>query len=185
MQGVQMKCLQGMLFILGFFVVPASLAEVAKVVFETRILSFDPFPGMKSTHTVILNQTDNKIIFSDSYETGTTDFFGVKLSSIRNNFKISNTSYNLDQDQAGFKVTGETASGVGVVPNINYSFDVQIKDERIHLKGCHDGYPAYTVTLIVPGESPVTVYDFKHKPMRVINLFGNCDTAVNTSVELP
>lgn len=180
-----MKYLQGVLFVLGFFVVPASLAEVAKIVFETRILSFDPFPGMKSTHTVILNQADNKIIFSDSYETGATDFYGVKLSSVRDNFKISNTSYNIDQEQAGFKVAGETASGVGVVPHIDYSFDVQIKDERIHLKGCHDGYPAYTVTLIVPGESPVTVYDFKHKPMQVFSLFGDCDIQVNMNAKLP
>lgn len=161
------------------------MAEVARIVIETRILSFDPFPGMKSSHTVILRKADDKIIFSDSYETGTTDFFGIKLSSIRNNFKFSNTSYNLDQDRAGFKVTGETASGVGIVPNINYSFDVQLIGERLYLKGCHDGYPAYIVTLIIPGESPLIVYNFKHKPMEVLNLFGNCDTIVDASVEIP
>lgn len=180
-----MRCLKGLFFILGFFVVPFSLADVAEVVFETRILPFDPQPGMKSTHTVVLRETGSKIIFSDSYKTGTTDFFGYKLSSMRDNFKLLNTSYDLDKELASFKVTGETASGVGVVPNINYSFDVQIKDEKIYLKGCHDGYPAYTVTLIIPGKSPVLVYNFKHKPKEVINLFGSCDIAVEANVELP
>lgn len=47
---------------------------------ETRILNMDPQPGMKSLHTIIVD-FKNKTVKS-SFKTGTTDFFGVKLSSV-------------------------------------------------------------------------------------------------------
>lgn len=74
-----------------------------------------------------------------------------------------------------FDVIGETASGVGVIPNINYSFKFKLSsDGTLTFKGCHDSYPAYHVKI-----GSRVAYNFEHKPKDLIGLFGNCDVSVN------
>lgn len=143
------------------------------MVIVTEIRAPDPQAGMKSTHRVRIDFERRTI--TEDYTTGTTDFFGVSLPSIRNNFRVSNTQFGTNQVR--FRVTGETASGVGVVPNINYRFDVQLnRSGQSTITGCHDGYPAYEIRY-----RHVMLYWFKHKPINVLNLFGTCDVAVNFS----
>ena len=134
---------------------------------ETRILDFDPQAGMKSTQTISVD-FDSQTVTS-KFITGTTDFFGIILESVRNNFTVNTLSIN--STEARLKIVGETASGVGIIPNINYAFEVKIyQSGRSEIKGCHDGYPGYVVR--VNGEDR---YNFEHKPMSLINLFGECD----------
>lgn len=143
------------------------------IVIVTEIRAPDPQAGMKSTHWVRIDFERRTI--TDDYTTGTTDFFGVSLPSIRNNFRVTNTQFGTNQVR--FRVTGETASGVGIVPNINYRFDVQLnRNGQSTITGCHDGYPAYEIRY-----RHVMLYWFKHKPINVLNLFGTCDITVNFS----
>lgn len=152
---------------------PGSSAPLTKKVeIETRILDFDPQSGMKSRQIIIVNFTDRKI--TSSYKTGATEFFGIKLSSVRNNFKVVNKSFS-GNNKVKFTVVGETASGVGVIPNINYRFVIALTaGGAITVMGCHDGYPAYKVK--VDGK---VKYAFRHKSKEVLNLFGECDIRVS------
>lgn len=134
---------------------------------ETRILDFDPQNGVKSQHFFFIDFEDQKV--TSSYETGTTDFFGVKLDSVRDNFTITNVRFQ--GDDVSFTITGTTATGVGVVPNIDYKFVIYTnKSGKGTVEGCHDGYPAYLIQF-----NGNNIYRFNHKPKNILNLFGSCD----------
>jgi hypothetical protein len=145
--------------------------SVSTVKIVTAILAPDPQSGMKSTQTVTVDFKNQRV--TSEYKTGTTEFFGVALSSVADNFKIK--SYNfLPGQKVRLNIVGETASGVGVLPHIDYDFIIEVSaDGTSKLSGCHDGYPAYTVHV-----NNTKKYDFKHKPMNLLNLFGSCDIKI-------
>ncbi len=148
-----------------------STATTQNLVIVTQILPPDPQAGMKSTHTIRID-FDNRSV-SEAFTTGTTDFFGVSLASVRDRFRVSGVTFP-SANEVHFEVSGETASGVRVLPNINYRFDVQARrDGRAQVTGCHDGYPAYTVTY-----RGSQAYHFPHQPINLLNLFGKCDVVV-------
>jgi hypothetical protein len=146
--------------------------SVREVVITTAILDPDPQAGMKSTQRIFVDFEHHMV--RSEYETGTTEFFGVVLSSVRDHFRIENVSFA--GDEVRFRAVGETASGVRVLPNINYRFDIRMNRDATEgdVTGCHDGYPSYEVRF-----GHTLIYWFKHKPIRLLNLFGECDQSVD------
>lgn len=160
--------------------------ELQGIIFiETRILPFDPVSGMKSTQKVyiFLNKEMKQIRFESEYETGNT--YG--LPAVRNRFKLSDMSYNLESGSIVFTVSGQTASGVLIMPDIDYnfilSFDGSNRQNIWKIEGCHDGYPAYRVWLSNAVSGEVTeLYEFRHKPLNLLKLLGNCDVKVDKTI---
>lgn len=142
-------------------------SSIIEIEIKTLIQSPDPVSGMKSTQTVKVNFGTKKI--TQSYKTGNT--YGI--SSVRNDFKVSSVRFNLDK--ATFTVTGQTASGVQVMPDIDYELDFEVQEDgrTTITSGCHDGYPAYVVK-----SQGRNLYSFNHKPIRLYKLFGDCDVSV-------
>lgn len=138
------------------------------VVIETEILPIDPVSGMKSRQIVTIDVPAKKAV--QEWKTGTT--YGIP--STRDKFEL--TAVQFSGTNASFHVTGETASGVRVVPNINYDFTIQVGSNGSAklLSGCHDGYPAYKIT--IDGRE---LYRFEHESIRLNRLYGEC------SVEAP
>lgn len=172
------------LSILALIASSSALADDAiQVVVETEILAPDDKPGMKSRQVIRIDFANQSSI--DTFETGSTDFdfseFGLgqlSLDSIRNKFEVGAITFTAG-GEATFKVSGATASGVAVLPDIDYGFDLSVKrDGSASLTGCHDAYPAYRV--IVEGK---TIYEFRHEPTGkagvVKKLAGVCDVRVD------
>jgi len=155
---------------------------------ETRILDFDPVSGMKSTQRIaVFADRDNQSMrVNSTFTTGTT--FGIP--AVRNRFSVANVSYDLSEGKLSFLATGQTASGVLVMPDIDYSFQLSFDgsnhQNKWTLQGCHDGYPAYKVWLenAVSGET-TELYEFIHRPIQLLNLLGNCDILLNKVVITP
>ena len=125
---------------------------------------------MKSRQVIRVGFDNQKVI--DSFETGVTEIVGEKLSSVRNNFRVTDVNFN--EQSAAFVATGETASGVLFMPNINYRFSFTVmRTGEVTLSGCHDAYPAYRI--YIEGDER---YLFKHKSKDLIKLFGECDVQV-------
>ncbi len=160
------------LTVLSIFSTGAIADEFYEGLIETRILDFDPQSGVKSHHFFFVDFDEKSV--TSSYETGSTEFFGVNLSSVRDNFFVSDISFS--DDMVTFTLSGSTASGVGFIPNIDYEFDVVVdRSGSVKIEGCHDGYPAYLVQF-----NGTDLHNFEHQPKEVIKLFGRCD--VNMSV---
>lgn len=155
-------------FIVFFFMTEIACAQEYKIVIETRILSPDPQPGMKSKHTLNIDFADDSL--KDSFETGTTEVFGITLSSVRDNFKVDNVMFS--EKNVTFTVKGSTASGVLIAPDIDYKFDFVVNKEKgvSSVTGCHDAYPAYSIFT-----SNAKIYEFKHRSVDLLSLFGSCD----------
>jgi predicted nucleic acid-binding Zn-ribbon protein len=145
-----------------------SRSRTATIEIETRILSPDPQAGMKSLQTITVNFSDQTV--TNTYETGRTHIGPVSLPSIRNNFRVVNQRVNSDSAQFGAR--GATASGVAVLPEINYGFDFSISREGsvVLTGGCHDAYPAYIIR--VNGRE---LYRFNHQRLDLLQLAGICD----------
>jgi Protein of unknown function (DUF3238) len=150
-----------------FLCAEAAADDTVQVVIETRILDGDPQAGMKSRQVIQVDFVNKRV--KDTFETGTTDFFGVKLSSVRDKFLISEV--NFSDGTVTFRAAGETASGVRALPSIDYNLLLTVNaDGSTKISGCHDGYPAYSVNV-----DAKTIYTFKHKSVQLIKLFGSCD----------
>lgn len=163
-------------FLVGLAFGAPTQAEPVRVEVVTRILSFDPQAGMKSTQ-VLLIDFDRKTI-TPSFSTGVTGIGPIELGSVRDKFVVDTIDF-ATPGRVGFTARGQTASGVLFMPNINYKFNMAVTPKgKGALSGCHDGYPAYQVK--VAGKS---VYDFKHKPLSLIKLFGECDIEIKTIVD--
>jgi hypothetical protein len=128
----------------------------------------DAQAGVKSQQTVRIDPATGKLV-SDTYSTGVTKA-GVTLPSIRDNFTATSSP-----TPAGYKVSlsGETASAVMVLPNINY--DVQIyynsTTGTVSLRGTHDGYPSYEIY-----QGGTKIYDYQQQ--NLIQLAGSGDVVV-------
>lgn len=143
--------------------------QTRTIVVETRIFSPDPQAGMKSRQKITVNTASCSA--KSDFETGTTSLAGFQLESVRNQFKVRDVKCLNGKITLG--LSGETASGVYFMPNINYDFTITLASEN-HIKGCHDGYPGYTVS--VDGNE---IYSFRHKPIELIKLLGTCDIKVD------
>lgn len=147
----------------------ARAADPVRVEVTSRILDFDPQAGMKSTQTILIDFDNKKV--SQVFKTGVTHV-GFDIGSVRDKFVVDNIDFS--NGRVGFTAQGQTASGVMFMPNINYKFFIAVSPKGTGaIDGCHDGYPAYEVT--AEGKK---VYEFAHKSLDLINLFGDCDIAV-------
>lgn len=137
-------------------------------VIKTEILSFDPQPGMKSTQTIDVDFSSKSV--KSSYVTGTTKIGSWELKSVRDAFTIKNIVFS-DQSVT-FKTFGQTASGVGFMPNIDYEMAFKVNaDGSGTVEGAHDGYPAYSIK-----KGTEVIYQYKHKSKDLQKLFGSKDT---------
>ncbi|WP_424989749.1 DUF3238 domain-containing protein [Fluviibacterium sp. S390] len=144
---------------------------------ETRILDFDPQAGVKSQHFYYVDFANQTV--TASFVTGTTrislGIIDFEVSSIRDNFRVSSVSFN--SGIASFILEGTTASGIAVMPDIDYRFEITVsKSSTISVRGCHDAYPAYLIQ-----HQGSTVYSFRHESLDLIKLFGTCDQEVNVN----
>lgn len=121
--------------------------STVKIEIETAIrkLSWSSFQsGEKSIQTVEVNFSKETI--SSEYRTGHTEVLGISVGSIRDGFNIENKHFSAD-GIASFRATGETASAVGCMPNINYSFWFKVSPKIVLFGGTHDGYPSYNIAI--------------------------------------
>lgn len=154
----------------------ATLATPVRVEIITQILPFDPESGMKSTQ-VLMVDFDKKAI-TQTFSTGVTKIGPVEIGSVRDKFLFDNVDFS-SPGRVGFTARGQTASGVLFMPNINYKFQLAVTPAgKGAFSGCHDGYPAYQVK--VAGK---VVYDFKHQPLSLVKLFGECDVEIKAIVD--
>lgn len=147
--------------------------SIVKIEIETAIrdLSWGSFQaGQKSLHTVLVDLTNQKI--ESSYKTGHTEILGFSVNSIRDGFKIENKQFL--SKSVIFKAIGQTASAVGFMPNINYTFYFHVTESQVLYSGSHDGYPSYKIS--VNGKP---IYD--HMQGWLGELFGDADIDVPTT----
>lgn len=165
--------------ILALLGVSATAVDNIVLEIETRILDFDPQAGMKSRQTITVMERDR---VESSYVTGKTSVGPVDVGSVRNRFEVKDVRVGSDRASPTLQLTaiGQTASAVTILPNINYRFSFLFSERGLRVTGCHDGYPAYRVTVRTtrPGSGTVTVYKFTHKRIDLVKLFGTCDVKV-------
>lgn len=150
----------------------AASGPVVEIITEIRDVSPLSFQvGMKS-HQTIKFDVDKKVVTND-VETGKTNIAGLDLGSIRDNFIITNQ--NIEKGSGRVTVSGQTASAVGVMPDIDYKFTIRFvgKKSLLWIDGCHNEYPSYTIK--VNGKQ---IYDREQTGTAVTGLMGSCDVQV-------
>ena len=130
--------------------------RVVTIEIETAIRNVSwatPQVGMKSVQKIHIDFRRKQI--TNEFVTGETHIGPLSLPSIRDDFKVTRASFY--DKSVWLSLVGETASGVYVMPNINYRFDILLYQapKVLAITGAHDGYPSYNVA--VNGES---VYDY-------------------------
>ncbi len=146
---------------------PVQAQSPVTVVVETEILKTDPSPGLKTQQTVQVDFARKMV--SQDFKTGKTDLGITQLESIRNDFKIDDVTFA--GGRATFTLSGQAASGVGFLPDIDYRFNVTLwPDGHSIIRGCHDGYPAYRIKVAGRQE-----YFFPHGEFELSKLLGTCD----------
>lgn len=83
---------------------------------------------------------------SNQFLTGTTKILRLELESIRDSFQLIRPRFT-SRGTALFSVSGETASSVRIMPNINYQFDFEVSQAEVKFSGSHDGYPSYNIAV--------------------------------------
>ncbi len=122
--------------------------------------------GVKSTQLFIFDgeyhRSDDGQLrqYLTTYSVGTTHIpcFGEK-EGVRNSFDV--TDFLHKSEVLNFWMTGETASAVRFLPNINYKmyFVIDQKNKIFTISGSNDGYPSF-VAFIKDGDSAMKkIYD--------------------------
>ncbi|MFJ2549922.1 hypothetical protein ACIOVF_26130 [Pseudomonas sp. NPDC087612] len=134
--------------------------------------------GEKSRHVLTLD-CENRTFSAASPTTGKTTIYGWSLDSTRNAFTA--TLDDASGDVFAISTSGQTASGVRFMPDIDYRFRLTIDAQRkqIRIQGAHDGFPSYT--LLLNGKA---IYDYQQSPFlqSVPKLFGTGDVTVEKTV---
>lgn len=143
-------------------------------------------PGIKSMHmfrydgAYYKNGVGSLKRYRSVASTGTTDIPGLgKKEGIRNKFQIDEKS--ISDNKLDFWMKGETASAVGVLPNINYNlhFKLDLDNRTFSIGGNHDGYPSYVVNIAGTEIALQKIYDFEQGYL--LELFGSGDVTVSES----
>lgn len=108
--------------------------------------------GQKSLHQIAIDF--NKESITSQYLTGTTKFMKYEFGSIRDSFFVDKPRFV--SDRAFFRAKGQTATAAQVMPDIDYSFDIELglTEQIITFSGSHDGYPSYNISV-----NGISVYD--------------------------
>ena len=134
---------------------------------RTEILPFDPQAGMKSEQSLRVDFARRKV--TSTFRTGVTSIGSVSLSAVRNNFKVLSVAFS--GTTASFRAVGQTASGVGFMPDIDYDMTFEVNSSGSgNVRGSHDGYPAYFVR-----KDGRLVHHFRHRSAQLHRLFGSRD----------
>ena len=134
---------------------------------RTEILPPDPQAGMKSEQTLVVNFSSRTV--TTSFRTGTTSVGPITLESVRDKFRVYGVVFR--GTTVNFGVIGQTASGVIIMPNIDYKMQFEVHSTGSGtVQGTHDGYPAYFVR-----RGARLVHHYRHKPMRLWRLLGSRD----------
>lgn len=155
------------------FDVHADETHVIEIITEIRNVSVLSFQvGEKSRQRVEMNVTNGDV--KTSFDTGKTSIVGFDVASIRNDFKVSGVS--LAGGILSLTATGQTASRVGILPDIDYTFAFKLNKSKRELwvSGCHNEFPSYRI--LVDGK---TLYDREQTGTALIGLLGKCDIVVN------
>ena len=147
------------------------IVEIETVI--RRMSRLTPQVGRKSLQTLSIDFGAREI--AHTYSTGTTHVGFWELDSTRDNFFL-NTKAWPGGTSVLFYVSGQTASGVKIMPNINYEFEIRLslRPAIVSLNCRHDGFPSYNVAV-----NGSTVYD--HVQQNIWQLMGDSD--VVTAVE--
>ncbi|TIX83185.1 MAG: hypothetical protein E5V24_19710 [Mesorhizobium sp.] len=150
----------------------APLELVIKTEIREKTAAFQV--GVKSIQTIAIDfdaQTVSSVVTTGKTDIGITD-----LKSVRDSFSVANASFA--GQTVRFKATGQTASGVRFMPNINYALtlEVDLNARTAKVSGCHDGYPSYEVSV-----SGSQVYSFEQEYL--LALFGGCDTQADATAK--
>lgn len=126
--------------------------------------------GQKSLQTISVDFRSKKT--SHTFTTGKTSILGMPVGSIRDDFKLTKTKFS-GSSNITFSAKGETASAVGFMPNINYSFDIllSLSPRTVTVTGAHDGYPSYNIAV-----NSKSVYDYVQGYLP--ELLGDSDVSV-------
>ncbi len=120
-------------------------AIIIEIETEIRKLSWATAQaGQKSVQRITVDLASRKI--RSMYLTGKTKILFLELSSIRDSFKLLRPRFNT-MGTALFSTRGQTASGVYIMPNINYEFDFEVSPTEVKFSGKHDGYPSYNIAV--------------------------------------
>jgi hypothetical protein len=147
------------------------MASVVFVEIETAIRAVSwatAQVGQKSLQRLTIDFESETV--DTQFLTGKTEILGVELGSIRDSFKLIRPRFNAN-NKAFFSVSGETASAVVLMPNINYQFEFEVSPDEATYSGSHDGYPSYNIA--INGSS---VYDFVQGHLG--ELIGDSDVKV-------
>lgn len=153
---------------------------MAKVVIEIetairKVSWYTAQVGQKSMQKLTID-FDSKTVKND-YHTGKTSIFCVELGSIRDSFKLERVRFS--SNKAYFSVSGQTASAVQVMPNINYQFTFEVSASEVTFSGSHDGYPSYNIAV-----NSNSVYDAVQG--LIGELLGDSDvTVIRRTVPIP
>jgi hypothetical protein len=148
------------------------MTPIVCIEIETAIrkLSWASFQaGQKSVQKVTVDFTLRKV--ASQFYTGKTKVLGIELGSVRDRFALTAQRFTED-GTACFTVTGQTASAVTVLPNINYTFDFQVSQTDVIFSGRHDGYPSYHIAI-----DGASAYD--HVQGHIGQLAGSADVLVS------
>ena len=151
---------------------PASADTIkVEIVTEIRDKPGATQVGEKSRQTLTID-TAAKTVASE-WKTGKTVVAGQEITSVRNKFEAQLARANAPFTIA-VKATGSTASGVGILPNIDYSLTLSFDTAKhtIGVVGSHDGYPSYTILV-----GTKKVYD--HEQGNLSELVGDGDVTVD------
>ena len=134
--------------------------------------------GEKSRQTVLLD-CEKRILTSLPVVLGDTKIAGRSLKPVRS--KFSADMFDTAGDRFGILALGQTASGVMVMPDIDYRFQMSVdpRRRRIRLSGAHDGFPSYSI--LVDGKN---VYDFEQNLFveSFTDLMGTSDVTIDREI---
>lgn len=136
---------------------------------RTEILPFDPQAGMKSEQTLEVDFVTRLV--RSTFRTGRTHLGPISLGSVRNSFSVTGVVFSASTVR--FTAIGSTATGVHVLPSIDYSMRFEVTSAGTGwVDGTHDGYPAYTLA-----KDARVIYSYRHRPMQLWRLAGNADVS--------
>jgi hypothetical protein len=124
-----------------------SIINVMQIEIETAIRKASRFTaqvGQKSLQKITVDFDRRSV--SQEFRTGKTSILIIDLKSIRDNFRLVPKGFT-QAGVASFSVSGQTASAVHVMPNINYQFEFEATPNKVVFRGSHDGYPSYRITI--------------------------------------
>ena len=134
--------------------------------------------GEKSRQAMLLD-CDKKLLTQFPMVMGSTKIGPITLKPVRNKFKSD--LYDSENDIFSLFILGQTASGVMVMPDIDYQLRLSIdpRKRRVRILGSHDGFPSYSV--LIDGKA---VYDYEQNLFieAPAELMGSSDITVDREV---